>query len=231
MCAAHMERAVNEAGEHPPKIEPVRSTRESLDTFDGLDGTPSSKTKTQRHLTKQRKKLACCACCCALMVFPTIFLGVYFGMTMLQPGRASRGPHPARPPAAPEAPPSPIAPPSPAPPPPTPSFPPAVPASWPQRPPPPPSPPTPPLPPPPAPPLVPCGGPASPDGTVRLLLRATGFNNAEHSAKVWVHTEEATWYGSRWKGPVACCVRTPPHLPAWCLLELRPLLRTPESAA
>ena len=31
-------------------------------------------------------------------------------------------------------------------------------------------------------------------GTVRLLLRVTGFKNARDVAKVWVHTEGATWY-------------------------------------
>lgn len=31
-------------------------------------------------------------------------------------------------------------------------------------------------------------------GTVRLLLRVTGFKNARDVAKVWVHTEGSTWY-------------------------------------
>ena len=44
------------------------------------------------------------------------------------------------------------------------------------------------------PPYAPCQGPASPDGKVRLLLRTTGFKNAEKVAKVWVHTSSSTWF-------------------------------------
>jgi len=31
-------------------------------------------------------------------------------------------------------------------------------------------------------------------GTVRLLLRVTGFKNSRDVAKVWVHTDGSTWY-------------------------------------
>ena len=186
-----------------PAVPRVSATKDV--GFDGIDPPdlhratePASASVRERR----RWKAAVCACCSCCVLLVGVLAGVCFGLVIRRPQGESKGPRPPFPPPPPEPPPSP----SPQPPqspfaPPLPSFPPTVPAEHPQLPPPPPTPPQPPRSPsptppsqPPGPPFAPCEGPGSADGTVRLLLRAAGFKNADHTAKVWVHTDEGTWY-------------------------------------